>query len=123
MKLIPKGAVKAVSTKQEITETKTEEILGKARELLMVEMSKEEMVSKLQHFYVYGVELTGNRAGNAKDNPAQFTVAEGHTSEHFTSAELGKIVDLLYVELNVCEKCGKYPCECKIEEPKEIPKV
>lgn len=92
-KLIPKGyQIKEESSPLEIDEVKRGNMKVKAKELLDKPMEKKELIEKLENYYIF--EL----------------------NEHYTSEQLCMIANDLFIELNTCDVCGKYPCECPKEK-------
>jgi len=92
--IVPEGqeAPKKNGTPLEIVDAKKTTMVAKAKELLTEPMSDEHLMDVLEHWYVYGKVLTGEVSGN-------YTVAEGHVSEHYTSKQLKEVVDQVQLDL------------------------
>lgn len=93
MELIPANMTKEVlGGELTIDDKKSKELMAKAKELLTEPMEAKDLMDKLEQYYVF------------------------EKGEHYTSAQLGSVVEALYLELNpLPEPVIEEPV---IEEPK-----
>ena len=79
-KIYPEGMeVVSDSSPLEISTAKRTAMIKKAKELLTEPMEEKDLRDALENYYIYGQETQELKAG--------------HTSEHFTSAQLKDVVD------------------------------
>ena len=93
MKIIAKDFVESSKINPlEITDKKKAEMLAKAIGILDGKsMEEKDIRDSLEQFYT-------------------------DKNEHYTRSQLKTVTQALYEDINKCEDCGKYPCECVKEE-------
>jgi len=84
----------ADSTPLEISKAKRTEMVAKAKELLTEPMSDDTLKAKLEEYYIFGQLLTPEQRTSKES-----VVKDGHTSKHYTSAQLKDIVNQVKTDL------------------------
>ncbi len=82
----------------EISDTLNTEMVAKAKELLTEPLSNGALIDVLEYYYIYGraPEIV---LGKPKVTGKNIPVEAGHTSQHYTSDQLKKVVDIVDKDL------------------------